>query len=179
MNLTTIEITKGRLIYDVIYHLWSWHYRRHRAYGLRCRMSWTRTWWSGVRVPFEWASTHLGCWNDTRSTTSNSGGRNRKHTLHHQGRVRLTIVQSNQRKTEIILGIGLSQWKTTLHRNVVCHWLSPYPEWSGKVQTLLFSLIADAIHFLMALKNGNFIPKVNFFNMSFTFSVKVHWNGCQ
>ena len=25
---------------------------------------------------------------------------------------------------------GLSQWETTLHCNVVCHWLSPYKEWS-------------------------------------------------
>ena len=25
---------------------------------------------------------------------------------------------------------GLSQWETTLHCNVVSHWLSPYPEWS-------------------------------------------------
>ena len=27
-------------------------------------------------------------------------------------------------------GYGLSQWKTTLHCNVVSHWLSPYQEWS-------------------------------------------------
>ena len=27
-------------------------------------------------------------------------------------------------------GYGLSQWETTLHYNVVSHWLSPYPEWS-------------------------------------------------
>ena len=27
-------------------------------------------------------------------------------------------------------GWGISQWETTLHRNVVSHWLSPYPEWS-------------------------------------------------
>ena len=27
-------------------------------------------------------------------------------------------------------GYGLSQWGTTLHSNVVSHWLSPYPEWS-------------------------------------------------
>ena len=25
---------------------------------------------------------------------------------------------------------GLIQWETTLHCNVVSHWLSPYPEWS-------------------------------------------------
>ena len=25
---------------------------------------------------------------------------------------------------------GLSQWKTTLHCNVLSHWLKPYPEWS-------------------------------------------------
>ena len=25
---------------------------------------------------------------------------------------------------------GLSQWETTLHCNVVFHWLHPYPEWS-------------------------------------------------
>ena len=27
-------------------------------------------------------------------------------------------------------GYGLSQWETTLHSNVVSHWLTPYPEWS-------------------------------------------------
>ena len=27
-------------------------------------------------------------------------------------------------------GYGLSQWKTTLHCNVISHWLSPYQEWS-------------------------------------------------
>ena len=27
-------------------------------------------------------------------------------------------------------GYGLSQWETTLHCNVVSHWLRPYPEWS-------------------------------------------------
>ena len=27
-------------------------------------------------------------------------------------------------------GYGLSQWGTTLHCNVVSHWLSVYPEWS-------------------------------------------------
>ena len=27
-------------------------------------------------------------------------------------------------------GYGLSQWETTLHCNVVSHWLSQYPEWS-------------------------------------------------
>ena len=27
-------------------------------------------------------------------------------------------------------GCGLSQWETTLHCNVISHWLSPYPEWS-------------------------------------------------
>ena len=26
-------------------------------------------------------------------------------------------------------GYGLSQWEMTLHRNVIPHWLSPYPEW--------------------------------------------------
>ena len=27
-------------------------------------------------------------------------------------------------------GYGLSKWETTLHCNVVSHWLSPHPEWS-------------------------------------------------
>ena len=26
-------------------------------------------------------------------------------------------------------GHGLSRWEMTLHRNVISHWLSPYPEW--------------------------------------------------
>ena len=30
----------------------------------------------------------------------------------------------------IYSGFELSQWETTLHCNVVSHWLSPYPEWS-------------------------------------------------
>ena len=29
-------------------------------------------------------------------------------------------------------GYGLSQWETTLHCNVISHWLSPYREWSAK-----------------------------------------------
>ena len=35
----------------------------------------------------------------------------------------------NEKCTGIILG-RLSQWETTLHCNVVPHWLNPYPEWS-------------------------------------------------
>ena len=31
--------------------------------------------------------------------------------------------------TEIIMGMGLSQWETALLGNGVSHWLSPYPEW--------------------------------------------------
>ena len=27
-------------------------------------------------------------------------------------------------------GYGLSQWETTLHCNVISHWLSSYPQWS-------------------------------------------------
>ena len=27
-------------------------------------------------------------------------------------------------------GYGLSHWETTLHYNIVCHWLSPYTIWS-------------------------------------------------
>ena len=27
-------------------------------------------------------------------------------------------------------GYGISQWETTLHNDVVSHWLSPYPQWS-------------------------------------------------
>ena len=35
-------------------------------------------------------------------------------------------------KPRVHSGFGFSQWQTTLHCNVVFHWLSPYPEWSLK-----------------------------------------------
>ena len=37
-------------------------------------------------------------------------------------------------------GYGLSQWETTLHCNIVSHWLSPYPEWSLALEVHLVNV---------------------------------------
>ena len=42
---------------------------------------------------------------------------------------------------------GLSQWKTTLQCNIVCHWLNPYKEWSlWIVKKRLVSISIQALY---------------------------------
>ena len=41
-------------------------------------------------------------------------------------------------------GYGLSQWETTLHCNVVSHWLSPYPEWAQPMKDDVTIILGSA-----------------------------------
>ena len=69
----------------------------------------------------------------------------------------LTVILRNTRQAiitthpGIISGNGLSQWETTLQRNVVFHWLGPYPEWflTSDCNTSYLNHYHDYVHLCM------------------------------
>ena len=46
-------------------------------------------------------------------------------------------------------GYGLSQWETTLHCNVVSHWLSPNPEWFLLFVGLTCAIVLQYIQYII------------------------------
>ena len=89
----------------------------------------------------------------------------------HLPNVLLVIIQASADIIPAVTGYGLSQWETTLHCNVVSHWLSPYPNWFLS-HALLF------IHLMIHTwkKSIKLIFIISFFQISITVMLPImHW----